>query len=103
MECPTYKLLLVNSKSATNDDEMEKIKKLLSNIPESDYYITIEHTPLNPTCHYTTSIIILKSSHQEAEPIAEKIASLLSEHDIKTEKFSSTLLWKEPAVYLKIR
>lgn len=103
MECPTYKVMLLNSKSAISDIEMEQIKSLLSDISETDYYITIEHTPFNSTCHYTTSIIVLKRSYEEAEPISNKIETSLKEHGIEAKRFKSTLLWEEPAVYLKIR
>ncbi len=45
MECPTYKLLLVNSKSAISESEMEEIKTILADISDEDllYYHCI-HT-----------------------------------------------------------
>lgn len=103
MECPTYKLLLVNSKSAICESEMEEIKTILADISDEDYFITIVYTPYNPTCHYTTSIIILRKSYEEAEPISSKIKTLLENHNIRAERCETTLLWNEPAVYLKIR
>lgn len=103
MECPTYKVLLPNSKSAISDIEMNQIKTILADVPENDYYITIEPTPLNSTCNYTTCIIVLRKSCEEAEPILNNIKMLLGKHGIEAEKFNAILLWEESAVYLKIR
>lgn len=103
MECPTYKLLVQHSESAINDRELKKIKSILGDVPEEDYFITITHTPFNEECPYTTSIIILRKSVKEAEPISNRISDLLTKHGIMVNRIESKLLWNESSIYIKIK
>ena len=97
MKCPTYKLLLKYSESVMDDEEMKRIKKILfeSDVSEKDYFITIESTPFNTEYYYTTAIVILRNSYEEAEPIANEIGEVLGKYDIKVRRVEATLLWEE--------
>lgn len=96
MECKTYELILTNSKSAIDNIEMDSVIDALKEFSKEDYFIRIHETPLNKTAHYSTGIIVLKKSLEEAEIISDKIQKILENMHIRTQRFETKLLWHEP-------
>lgn len=96
MKCKAYKLMLTKSKSAINDKQLDSVVKLLNAFSKKDYVITIDPTPLNPICRFTTSIIILKRSLEEAAPISDEIIKLLETNGEKVTRVETFLIWDEP-------
>jgi hypothetical protein len=96
MKHETYKLMLTKSQSAISHEQLENITKLLEIFSQKDYVITIEPTPLNPICRFTTSIIILKRSLEEAAPLSDEITKLLETNGEKVTKVETYLIWDEP-------
>lgn len=87
--------MLTQSTSAINDGEMLQIHEILGDFSKTEFCITVEYTPQNNISNYTTSIIILKKSYAEAEPVAQKIANVLAKHNIHFIKCNTTILWNE--------
>lgn len=97
MKCPTYKLMLTNSLAGISDEERTRIEKILDTVSKNDYCFTIEWTPLSDICKYTLSIIVLRRSKEEAEPVTKVIEELLNTNGFRAERFSTILLWDEEA------
>jgi len=95
MKCATYKLMLTRSTSAVSDKEREHLKDVLKNIPISDYFITIDQSPLNSVCRFITSITIIRRSIEEAKPIADLIENILTENGIYVRREETFLIWGE--------
>lgn len=96
MKHKTYKLMLTKSQSAISHRQLENIRKLLEFFSQKDYVITIEPTPFNPICRFTTSIIILRRSLVEAAPISDEITKLLEANGEKVTRVETYLIWDEP-------
>lgn len=96
MKRKTYKLMLTKSQSAISHEQLENIFNLLEVFSKNDYVITIDPTPLNPICRFTTSIIILKRSLEEATPISDEITKLLEANGEKVTRVETFLIWDEP-------
>lgn len=96
MECKTYELILLNSKSAISKTEMDSLDEHLKEISKKDYYIRIHYTPCNNVAQYSTGIIVLRKSLEEAEVISDKIQKLLENVGIATKRVETILLWNEP-------
>ena len=88
--------MLTESQSAISNEQLENIFNLLKVFSIKDYMITIDPTPVNPICEFTTSIIILKQSLEEAAPISDKITKLLEDNGEKVTRVETFLIWDEP-------
>ncbi len=88
--------MLTKSQSAIRHEQLENIINLSKVFSKNDYVITIDPTPLNPICKFTTSIIILKRSLEEAAPISDKITKLLEANGEKVTRVETFLIWDEP-------
>ena len=100
MQRKTYKLMLTQSMSAIDSKQLGNITNVLNTVPTSDYVITIEPTPYNTVCHFTTSITIRKRSLEEALPICNEITKLLESNGEIVKRFETILIWDEPEKHI---
>lgn len=103
MLCSTYEILILNLNPKPCDREIERVKEVLKNLNERDYYMRLHYSESNNLTRYIPGIIVLRKSLEDAESVAQEIIRRLNEAGLELEKIQTELLYNGVSYYQELK
>ena len=88
----TYQLFILHDSLAFEDNLQEKFRKMLLDIDDHEYLVTVNPTP-NVESKFSATVIIIKESLEEAQPLRDKIYGILKRNGYNVYRQETILLW----------
>lgn len=91
-ETKTYQVFVLHDSLAFENNLQEKFQKMLMDIDDHEYFVTVNPTP-NVESKFSATVIIIKESLEDAQPLCNKICNILTQNGYTVFCQETILLW----------